>query len=141
MVPVVVPVVSADIIHSTHMHVLTLLISLFVVQPLAEYGLHRLVHRLYVNYHIDHHTSWSFGTYWAYRGDWIVRGTVLTMALLQWYTAALLLLKYEVIHTLVHRLPGFRVLHRHHFLHHRDPTCNFSFSATWPDRLFGTLQE
>lgn len=24
-------------------------------------------------------------------------------------------------------------------MHHRDATCNFSFSAVWPDKLFGTL--
>ena len=52
------------------MHLLTLLISLFLVQPLAEYWLHRLVHVLCLQYHVDHHRNWSYG------GDWAVCGVI-----------------------------------------------------------------
>ena len=123
------------------MHLLTLLTSLFLVQPVAEYWLHRLVHSLLLQYHVDHHRMWSRGKYWDYIGDRAVRGAVLCLALLGWYTAAIMLLKYEITHTMVHRLPSSTRLHRHHFLHHRNQSCNYSFSAIWPDRLFGTLAE
>ena len=123
------------------MYVLTLLTSLFAVQPVVEYWLHRLVHRVQLYCHISHHLCWSRGKYWLYAGDWTVRGGVIVLVLAGWYTAALMLLKYELMHCCAHTCPGFRYLHRHHFLHHRDPTCNFSFSAIWPDRLFGTLSE
>jgi sterol desaturase/sphingolipid hydroxylase (fatty acid hydroxylase superfamily) len=123
------------------MHMLTLLISLFLVQPVVEYWLHRLVHDLLLQYHVDHHRNWSQGKYWNYVGDRAARGAVLCLALIGWYTAAFMLLKYEIMHTVVHRWPGFKRMHRHHFLHHRNPSCNYSFSAIWPDRLFGTLAE
>lgn len=122
------------------MHLLTLLTSLFVAQPLVEYWLHRLVHRVYLNYHMHHHRRWSGGMYWSYAGDWAVRGCVVVLVLVGWHVAALMLLKYELTHLVAHVYPGL-YLHRHHFLHHRDPTCNFSFSAIWPDRLFGTLNQ
>ena len=121
------------------MHFITLLTSLFVVQPLVEYWLHRLVHCGQLHYHIDHHLHWSKGKYWSYTGDWAARGAVVVLAFMGWYTAALMLLKYELTHMAAHSFPGLRYLHRHHFMHHRDATCNFSFSAVWPDKLFGTL--
>jgi hypothetical protein len=127
--------------HTPVMHLLTLLISLFVVQPVVEYWLHRLVHYLLVEYHIDHHRNWGNGKYWDYNGDWAVRCVVAYFAILGWYTAALMLLKYEIMHTVVHRWPGFKRMHRHHFLHHHNKSCNYSFSAIWPDRIFGTLAE
>lgn len=122
------------------MHLLALLTSLFIVQPLVEYWLHRLVHKVHLFYHVSHHVCWSGGKYWSYAGDWAARGGVVALALAGWHTAALMLLKYELTHLSAHIHPGFRYLHRHHFLHHRDTTCNFSFSAIWPDRLFGTLR-
>lgn len=121
------------------MHFITLLTSLFVVQPLVEYWLHRLVHCGKLHYHIDHHRHWSKGKYWSYSGDWNARGAVVVLVFMGWYTAALMLLKYELTHMAAHSFPGLRYLHRHHFMHHRDVTCNFSFSAVWPDKLFGTL--
>jgi sterol desaturase/sphingolipid hydroxylase (fatty acid hydroxylase superfamily) len=65
---------------------------------------------------------------------------VLLLAGVRCYVAAIAVLKHELTHIAVHRMPGLRYLHRHHFLHHRNPECNFSFSAVWPDRLFGTLE-
>ena len=123
------------------MQLLTLLISLFIVQPVVEYWLHRAVHWIKLEYHSSHHTSWSFGRYWSYRGDWACRVLILLLGCAGWYVAALALLKYEITHTAAHRMPGLRYLHRHHFLHHRNPIVNFSFSVIWPDRLFGTLEE
>jgi len=122
------------------MDIWTLLISLFIVQPVLEYWAHRLTHILQLRYHLDHHHNWSHGKFWLYTGDWYGRVLVGIFVLLGWHIAALMLAKEEVMHTLAHRYPGFRYLHRHHFLHHRNPACNFSFSAVWPDRLFGTLE-
>ena len=123
------------------MQLITLLTSLFIAQPLVEYWLHRVVHRVHMHYHAHHHRHWSGGRYWSYAGDWAARGCIVVLVLVGWHVAALMLLKYELAHLAAHVYPGFRYLHRHHFLHHRDATCNFSFSAIWPDRLFGTLSE
>jgi len=120
------------------MWLITVLISLFAVQPLLEYGLHRFVHHIALMYHTDHHRKWSGGTYWSYEGDWNVYLLVALAVLLRWHIAALMLLKYEIAHVVAHACPG-SYLHRHHFIHHRKPQCNYSFSAIWPDRLFGTL--
>lgn len=122
------------------MHVLTLLVVLFIIQPIAEYWLHRLAHWAQLTYHLSHHKFSSHGRFWGYQGDWTCQFLIAMLALCGWYTAALTLLKYEASHTIVHRTPGLRYLHRHHFLHHRHPSKNFSFSAIWPDRLFGTLE-
>jgi len=121
------------------MSVVNLLISLFVVQPLLEYWVHRAVHVLNVQWHRVHHRSYRRGTYWSYRGRRTVRLAVLLLAYVGWYTAALMVLKYELAHIMVHRMPRLRYWHRHHFLHHTNPDVNFGFSAMWPDRLFGTL--
>ena len=123
------------------MQLLLLLISLFFLQPIAEYWLHRFVHWIKLGYHASHHVGNSQGRYWQYEGDDLCRVLILVLALFEWYTAALALLKYEVMHTAAHRVPGLRYLHRHHFIHHRNAKVNFSFSAVWPDRLFGTLAE
>lgn len=120
------------------MHLLMLLFLLFVIQPLIEYWLHRLVHRVHLTYHAEHHRHWSGGKYWRYTGDWAARAAIAACALAGWHTTALMLLKYELVHSAIHIYPGFRYLHRHHFLHHRNADCNFTFSAIWPDRLFGT---
>ncbi|MCP3919078.1 MAG: hypothetical protein GY711_26345 [bacterium] len=52
------------------------------------------------------------------------------------------------VHDLVHypdkswmqRLPGFRALDRHHYLHHLDPAANTNFLLPWGDVLFGTFR-
>lgn len=123
------------------MYFLSLLISLFLVQPVVEYWLHRLAHRLLWSYHTEHHTHTSKGQYWTYSGDWGVRGMALCLALMGWYTAAIMLLRHDLMHTVSHRFAGLRYLHRHHFLHHLNRQYNFSFSAIWPDWMFGTLQQ
>ena len=51
------------------------------------------------------------------------------------------LLKYELTHIFCHcRVAKDHVLHRHHVLHHMHPNCNYSFSAIWPDLVFGTCR-
>ena len=122
------------------MQFIVLLISLFVAQPIAEYWLHRFVHFMRLEYHMSHHAYSSHGKYWGYKGDFTCRMLIVMLAVHGYHVAALALLKYEVTHTAVHRVPGLRYLHRHHFLHHRKPNVNYSFSAIWPDRLFGTLE-
>ena len=122
------------------MGVPALLMSLFIVQPLAEYWLHRAAHRMQLAYHVSHHTRNSRGRYWGYKGDAVCRLFVVVLVWYGQYTAALALIKYEITHIMVHRIPSLRYLHRHHFIHHRNPDVNYSFGATWPDRLFGTLE-
>lgn len=121
------------------MSVVTLLISLFVVQPLLEYWVQRAMHIYNVQWHAAHYRQYGRGKYWSYRGSRATRLFVLLLIYVRWNTTALMVLKYELAHIIVHRMPGLRHWHRHHFLHHTNPSVNFGVSAMWPDRLFGTL--
>ena len=123
-----------------NMHVLTLLISLVIVQPLLEYWIHRVVHVLDLEFHIDHHRHYSRVAYWRYRGNSCVWVISIVLGLIGWYTAALMVLRYEIVHIAAHRVPSLRPLHRHHFAHHRNHNVNFGVSAIWPDRLFRTIE-
>ena len=57
---------------------------------------------------------------------------------MKYYLTATVLLKYELTHTISHIYPG-NYLYQHHKLHHKFKKGNYSFSAIWPDKLFGTL--
>ena len=63
-----------------------------------------------------------------------------TDKIMKYYLPAIILLKYEFIHTNSHACPG-NYLYQHHKLHHKFKKGNYSFSAVWPDKLFGTLLE
>ena len=114
-----------------------LLMSLFAVQPLVEYWLHRFVHAIRLPYHVAHHKNYGSGAYQSYAGDAVAWGiiAVLLVAGQPWW--ALAAFKYEITHLLSH-IDASNEQHAHHRMHHRNPHCNYSFSVVWPDRLFGT---
>ena len=121
------------------MTVLQFTFCLFVVQPVAEYWIHRAVHMFRLQEHMQHHACFSLGRYWDFYFEPIVWFTIILCILSKQHTIACMILKHSITHYLVHRKPSLRFLHRHHFMHHRDATCNFCFSALWPDYIFGTL--
>jgi len=110
------------------------------VQPLVEYWGHRLLHRVGNDYHREHHAV--YGGTKDYPGDWYVRGlcALLLCAAPSWCELWMGLAKYEAMHCLAHTTWGLHGLRQHHLLHHARHNCNYSFSATWPDRLFGTYR-
>ena len=115
------------------------MISLFVLQPVVEYALHRFLHTTCERWHMQHHQKFTHGVYWSYSSHKFMCIVILTLCCFRWYILACMLMKYEIAHLASHRLPWLRHWHRHHFLHHRMPNVNFGFSAMWPDRIFGTL--
>jgi len=114
-------------------------ISLFVLQPVLEYGVHRALHSLHERWHIGHHLTFVRGTYWLYQSHKAIWLTAAVLLCARRYILAGMLIKHEIAHWASHRLPWLKHMHRHHFLHHRMPDKNFGFSAIWPDRIFGTL--
>ena len=113
---------------------------LFILQPLIEYFGHRVVHIYRYHYHIAHHRTWSGGSYSSYGADTYVLLFIIGALYTRHYKTGLVLLKYEVTHTMAHICPSY-YMYRHHQLHHTHPGNNFAFSVMWPDRLFGTFIE
>ena len=120
------------------MEILQYTIILLLVQPLAEYFFHRLTHIYSIKYHIEHHKKWSDILYHNYIGDYYVRSFILCLFIMKYYLIAIIVLKYELTHTISHIYPD-NYLYKHHKLHHKYKKVNYSFSAVWPDKLFGTL--
>ena len=120
------------------MNILLYMITLLFIQPLSEYFFHRFTHTYIIKYHFDHHKKWSDIMYDNYTGDRNVRGFILCLFIMKYYLFAIILIKYEFTHTISHVYPG-NYLYQHHKLHHKYKTGNYSFSAVWPDKLFGTL--
>lgn len=121
------------------MNIVKLSFAVFVLQPIVEYWVHRAVHRFRLQEHLEHHANFSLGHYWRFRAETIVCIAMALSVVSQNFIMFCMILRHAIGHAIVHRTPSLRFLHRHHFLHHRDPSCNFCFTALWPDRLFGTL--
>ena len=127
------------------MNLLILCAHLFVTQPLVEYWLHRWLHtaryagiRFAIEHHASHHTyNQKEHSYNRYRGDAKVWVLCAIFGGAGYYIPMLFLLKYEALHIFSHACPH-HYLYRHHRAHHRLPVHNYSFSAVWPDRVFGT---
>ena len=122
------------------MNIILYVVILFFIQPLTEYILHRVTHVYLIKYHQDHHKRWSDTLYDNYTGDHYIRSFILCLFVMKYYLPAIILLKYELVHTISHVYPG-NYLYQHHKLHHKFKKGNYSFSAVWPDKLFGTLLE
>ena len=120
------------------MYILLNTVILFFVQPLTEYIFHRFTHVYLIKYHCDHHKKWSVILYNNYTGDHYMRSFILCLFVMKYYLTATILLKYELTHTISHIYPE-NYLYQHHKLHHKFKKGNYSFSAVWPDKLFGTL--
>ena len=128
----------------TEMNLMVLCAHIFVTQPLVEYWLHRWLHtmrshagaRSAIEYHSSHHTQTKH-SYNRYRGDANVWVLCAILGLMGYYIPMLFIVKYEAVHVLSHAWPH-HYLYRHHRTHHQFPMYNYSFSAVWPDRVFGT---
>lgn len=122
------------------------LVALFVLQPVIEYGIHRFLHFNLdpSGYHKEHHAIFHSRPYSKYMGD---KNMYLISAIgyyfiPQWYLLWLGIMKYEIFHMIIHRYPNlFPKLSDHHKFHHVDFRYNQSFSAIWPDKLFGTYKD
>lgn len=69
-----------------------------------------------------------------------MRSFILCLFVMKYYLSTIILLKYELIHTISHVHPG-NYLYQHDKLHHKFKKGNYSFSTIWPDKLFVTLLE
>lgn len=108
---------------------------LFVLQPLAEYLIHRGCHAFRIQYHLDHHRT-PFLRYDPSFAPYLASAAGLYL-LPRFWLLWLALAKYQLSHTLSHYWWNVD----HHRAHHKNWGCNYSFSAdgAWVDRLFGTL--
>ena len=122
------------------MNIVLAIVSLFIVQPLLEYILHRLFHYYLLSYHQSHHKKWTGSLFEQYVGDNNVRYAIILLFIIKYYYFAIVLFKYEYNHILSHKYHS-HYLFKHHLIHHRRKNCNYAFSATWPDKLFGTFIE
>lgn len=115
----------------------TYILLLLVLQPCAEYWLHRLAHACHLHTHVSHHALYYNRRFATYSGNVCTWCTILGLAVAQQWLLCAMLLQYEVVHTLSHRQQTF-YMHEHHAMHHKNATVNFGVSAAWPDYVFGT---
>ncbi len=116
-----------------------ILMSLFLLQPMAEYWMHRFIHAIRLPYHVVHHKNYGSGMYHSYTGDLLAWILIVVLLVTGHHWWALAVCKYEFTHVLSH-LDTRSKQYSHHRMHHRIPNCNYSFSAVWPDKLFGTYK-
>jgi sterol desaturase/sphingolipid hydroxylase (fatty acid hydroxylase superfamily) len=117
---------------------------LFVIQPLFEYILHRNVHlsnmdlfKIHKQHHIDIHQK-------KYNSSITVNllYSLLTLPICFVEYGEFLwlgLFKYQLGHLILHLYPFlFPQLSRFHQVHHKNPKVNYTVTAMWPDKVFGT---
>ena len=113
------------------------LCAMLVVQPCAEYWLHRLAHAFHLHTHVSHHALYHNKRFPTYSGNTCTWCVIIGLALAQQWLLCAMVLQYEVVHTFSHRQKAF-YMHEHHAMHHKAATCNYGVSAAWPDAVFGT---
>jgi sterol desaturase/sphingolipid hydroxylase (fatty acid hydroxylase superfamily) len=127
---------------------LQMFIFLFVFQPLIEYTVHRYIHatnknsdsslnKIHKRHHNDIHLQRynnspfinllssviTFPLYFVYCGNYIWCG----------------FFKYQLGHLTLHYYPFlFPQLSQFHAIHHKNPKVNYTLTAMWPDKIFGT---
>ena len=127
---------------------LELAVRVYVLNPLADYFLHRYVHwspkSAGGKYHHAHHVEIKLPNghldaetleVWCYPVAIACYATPYT----KWITLGLL--QYAWFHQLSHDLPELVPgMARHHGIHHMTTYKNHGVSFSWPDRVFGTYQ-
>jgi sterol desaturase/sphingolipid hydroxylase (fatty acid hydroxylase superfamily) len=121
------------------------ILFLYIIQPLLEYIIHRNIHR-YKNYdlfqiHKKHHMAIHNNNY---NNSLLINcfSSIITFPIC-FYTWGdyiwLGFFKYQLGHLTLHYYPFlFSQLSQFHAIHHRNPKVNYTLTAMWPDKIFGT---
>lgn len=115
------------------------LLILFTIAPICEWGIHYLLHTGEIRIHLRHHEKVNKKTN-------SIEIWPLGVLFLCYYFNSLLValgvLKYYIIHTLIHFKPDLVPnLANHHITHHTYKKYNYCVCNIWPDKLFGTYRE
>jgi hypothetical protein len=109
---------------------------IFIIEPLGEWGFHKVLHLLNNKIHNNHHMNHRNNI--VSPEAWPIIFTILSLYYNYIYLS-LAFFKYWVFHTLIHFKPELiPSLANHHILHHKKQKYNFCVSAIWPDKLFKT---
>ena len=114
---------------------------LFIVQPLGEYVGHRALHFFRVKAHMEHHRNITRQNYEDYTPSNIPLVISVTgwIVFPSWALLWACILKYQLVHFLLHVSDAFPKLRKHHMIHHfSNSRMNYGFSETWIDELVGT---
>ena len=95
-------------------------VVLFVIQPVMEYVGHRALHIFKVKFHLKHHKDITRQNYEQYTPSVVplavsVTGWIVYPA---WALLWVCLLKYHLVHFLIHMSDAFPKLRKHHMIHH-----------------------
>ena len=110
---------------------------IFIITPCIEYFVHRILHKINNTIHKQHHIEVSKNhndiEYWG----------IVSLIIFYYYNCYYLyigLLKYMIIHYLIHNHPDILPTHivNHHKIHHLYPNCNYGISSIYPDAIFNT---
>jgi sterol desaturase/sphingolipid hydroxylase (fatty acid hydroxylase superfamily) len=120
---------------------------LFIIQPLLEYGAHRKIH-LHKDYDIlqIHKTHHKVIHQKKYNNSIFknILSSILTLPICYapygeyvWLS----FFKYQLAHLILHKYPFvFPQLSKFHAIHHVNPKVNYTITAMWPDKVFGTYK-
>ena len=118
--------------------IINLLLFYFILFPITEYLIHRLLHYTNNYIHKKHHIKYHTNTFSIEKTPLILASTLIY---LQYYHSANCFIIYWIIHTTIHLQPQFLPkLYSHHHLHHKYNHCNYAVSTIWPDYLFNTIK-
>lgn len=114
----------------------------FIVGPIVEWGTHYLLHVTNNKIHLNHHkniTENSLDENHKITFEIWPVALLLILVYNSFYITSLLVLKYHIIHSLIHFYPELvPSLSNHHLTHHKYSKYNFCVTNIWPDILFGT---
>ena len=124
------------------------LFFLSFIQPLLEYIFHRKVHinqkydlfQIHKAHHIDIHQK-KYDHSLLNNMNYAVCLAPLYFLSYGEY-AWLGIMKYQLGHYMLHRYPYiYPELTKFHMVHHQNPKVNYTVTAMWPDKVFGTYSK
>ena len=103
-------------------------ILMMIVQPCAEYLIHYFLHAIQEPHHMDHHHS-VLDSRTVGLEMWALC-IAAAMAVCKFYILSLGVMKYWIVHQLIHRFPEvFPALHSNHMKHHVSGRNHFGISV------------
>lgn len=116
--------------------------TFFFIFPIAEWGLHYLMHKYNITFHNNHHEIITKNKIDKIINLNIEYWPIIPIILCLYNTffiGVLFFSKYYIIHTLIHRYPQLLPeLTNHHNIHHIYSNYNYCVTNIWPDKLFKT---
>lgn len=115
---------------------------LFIIEPIGEWTIHKLLHKLNIWNHLSHHEEVTDNNLKKIQNITLEYWPIFPIVIFyycNYIILSLCFLKYYVVHSIIHFYPNImQGLTIHHETHHKYSKYNFCVSTIWPDILFNT---